>query len=808
MAAVATDAFSVQVRLRNALYLYPIQRRIAELTIILSECSMKDLQALFPLMVEHIFGINPSLGTGWNLLRISRQFNNSDFDAIYRFLHPSGIFFEIIYKLLGDVYLKYEYPVTFLPQRLKQMILDGSVPSFYMDKLQIDPNVRVPTGLILNSFEFYMFHFAYHLINPWQARVDQSVTGGHETVYLHLSDQYLYHFLPVDKSVVLPNVPIHQTMPMQRAPSPQAQPLKTPKLFKTSVVKLGSTSLSPPSVSPHPHAEVWRSETLIQIAIFIWLSVPDYPVKSNPFTNMQSEDVRNFEDSLPKEDHLRVVRNMIKHIHYFSNNIHNDGSAMDELRKVISNQCQKPLYIFLRRHIHHWPLDSSFLLILETYLSFIQPWRYVKYNPGFQGESTTVDHKWFNYIAENLLGYSVIIQEIIPRFERLDLTSPKHAHMLYRVAKVLSQPNLSHLLREIEACLGDINALENNSYLSSSHYGTPKSPGSPYSPTGHNSLSLPLSHRLNAIIRQEIQELEPPNFVYRPLFGDENQKKIFEFILTLQQSLLLVKNLLSSAISDKFLKKSGFLQAVKDFFMLSSSTEDYSVDERQKTVTYLEHSITLLAEAFEITPPVLSNETRGALDHSGASSLNSSSPSQLGCVEPSVLNPREWQKRTKLIRYESNPDLEPIKSTEVTFLVRFFHQVSSRINEMYGNNLNELYHRNDVWGGIARQLLAPPCVYHFFDKSNPGNFAPRVAVNLPPRVSLRPLASHQTLTYLFLLGLFAFIYDYPIIPFYIFILFLYMILIFSRALISPYLRRGNTPSSPEPFVPLDVSFNE
>lgn len=131
-----------------------MQRRVAELTVILSECSMKDLQMLFPLMVEHIFGINPSLGTGWNLLRISRHYSNSDFDAIYRFLHPSGIFFEIIYKLLGDVYLKYEYPITFLPPRLKQMILDGSVPSFYMDKLQIDPNLRVPTGLILSILLF------------------------------------------------------------------------------------------------------------------------------------------------------------------------------------------------------------------------------------------------------------------------------------------------------------------------------------------------------------------------------------------------------------------------------------------------------------------------------------------------------------------------------------------------------------------------------------------------------------------------------------------------------------------------------
>lgn len=132
------------------MYLYPMQRRVSELTVILSQCSMKDLQLLFPVLVEHIFGVNPSFGVGWNLLKTSRYYNGGDFDAIFRFLHPVGPFFDVVYKLLGDVYLKYEYPMTFLPTRLKQMILDGSVPAFYMDKLQIDPNLRAPTGLVLS----------------------------------------------------------------------------------------------------------------------------------------------------------------------------------------------------------------------------------------------------------------------------------------------------------------------------------------------------------------------------------------------------------------------------------------------------------------------------------------------------------------------------------------------------------------------------------------------------------------------------------------------------------------------------------
>lgn len=131
-----------------------MQKRVNELTYILQECSMKDVQIIFPFLVEHIFGVNPSFGNGWNLLVTSRTSNSGDFDALYTFLHPFGTLFEIIYKLLGDVYSKYEYPITLLPQRLRQMILNGSVPQFFVDKIQIDPNFRAPTALVLSILLF------------------------------------------------------------------------------------------------------------------------------------------------------------------------------------------------------------------------------------------------------------------------------------------------------------------------------------------------------------------------------------------------------------------------------------------------------------------------------------------------------------------------------------------------------------------------------------------------------------------------------------------------------------------------------
>jgi hypothetical protein len=51
-------------------------------------------------------------------------------------------------------------------------------------------------------------------------------------------------------------------------------------------------------------------------------------------------------------------------------------------------------------------------------------------------------------------------------------------------------------------------------------------------------------------------------------------------------------------------------------------------------------------------------------------------------VHTSVSPSRDWKERRKHIKYEGDPDLQPIKSTEIAFLVRLFHQVACKLNEM------------------------------------------------------------------------------------------------------------------------------
>lgn len=107
------------------------------------------------------------------------------------------------------------------------------------------------------------------------------------------------------------------------------------------------------------------------------------------------------------------------------------------------------MYIFLRNVISRWPLDSSFSVVLELWLSYIQPWRYTFEAIGTHNPSTTlqfIPKKYETFIIENLISYTQIFVQLLPRFERLDFSSLKNVLMLFRLIKVFGQANLVDIL--------------------------------------------------------------------------------------------------------------------------------------------------------------------------------------------------------------------------------------------------------------------------------------------------------------------------------------------------------------------------
>lgn len=806
-----TAASRIQLALQN-----PLQYRCEEISRIIDELGTKELQNALPLLLADLFGVSnhptsssSAAAGGWGLrTRTVMQSNEfTDYNVLYQFLHPQGPLFRLLYKLLQDCHLKYEFPLQWLPARVKHLILRGMVPPFYLDKLQLDPQTKTPTSLALNSFELYIFHFAYHLVNPDLQRVHMNAWLYSDSLYLNLTEAYLSELLPCDRSTVLPAVPFNFGVlqsysasfgpygAVQRVPNMQSptRSLHTPQLLRQSVIQQGSSSgslhSSPATTVPSTRTEIWRSETVAQVFVDFWLSHGEAEV--GPVFGPSGSPQREL---LPSGEHIRVVRNLIKHLHYFSNSVTGDQSAMDELRRIIGPSSQAKIYGFLRRTIHHWPLDSSFRFILETWLSYIQPWRYTDHryhsniaagrssraetdDPDYRNgrssgqERPEVDRRWLPFIAENLLSYTVIFQEMIPRFARLDLSTPKNANMLFRVSKVFSQPQLAALLQEVESCLDDllggVSPQKRTGFPSDTVHGNFDQ---------RSCLAAHQATKWSAIVRQQIQDLESPGFQYKPMFGSEVRNQVvglMAFVQQAQTAAVATQRTLEEEAAQRSRSRS-FLSAIKDMLLLSdsSSNDEYSPEERLKVLTFLNTAIIQFSDIFKVNGNELMpgnsflsshSEVQSNADVTDYGTPTSSrtvtyrgQQSQITNMTPLAgealsSTPQQWRQRSLNIQYEGDPDLVPIRNDENEFLVRLLHQVSSRLNEMYCSDMARLYHRDDVWGRVARQILSAPMTVWRYDKRSPGGFSPRVGSALPPRLSLRPLARYRTLGVLLVL---------------------------------------------------------
>lgn len=82
-----------------------------------------------------------------------------------------------------------------------------------------------------------------------------------------------------------------------------------------------------------------------------------------------------------------------------------------------------------------------FFLSVFLSLSRLNRFRNLKQtNPDVEdvalSQNSAVEREWLPFIVDNLLAYIVIFQQLLPRFTRVDLISPKMAIMLYRITKV------------------------------------------------------------------------------------------------------------------------------------------------------------------------------------------------------------------------------------------------------------------------------------------------------------------------------------------------------------------------------------
>lgn len=107
----------------------------------------------------------------------------------------------------------------------------------------------------------------------------------------------------------------------------------------------------------------------------------------------------------------------------------------------------------------------------------------------------------------------------------------------------------------------------------------------------------------------------------------------------------------------------------KAFWSPIRNNDEFSLQERLKVPEYLQKSLDNLQQIFEV----------GKLLEVDLDSFSNSGPEIANDFR--FLTPAKVRERVKKIKYDGDPDLHPIRSNEVTFLVRMFYQLAIYINE-------------------------------------------------------------------------------------------------------------------------------
>ncbi|ALC47309.1 CG6962 [Drosophila busckii] len=715
----------MQSHILNVLNL-PLMDKLLQLEILFERCTLRQIQELFPLIVHSMFGINGHV-LGWGLRTTTMENAPHYFNRLQHFLGVHGIWMQICHKLLNET-TKFEIDINLLPRKFIGMLQAG--PMFYADLINIDILKHQITTLSLNAFDFYIFHFALyalqplHTINPIAMQIHNERS---KTIYQLLSAEYLENFLPFSPDARIEPVNFSNTIKApQPLPAQTLQPMRQPKYLKlpsswrnsNGVVissSPGSGNTSPQSDSSggaSGRAHVWRSESVLHFFVDIWLR---YDIES--------------EHHLPSSEYVRGVRTLVKQVHFFANAARIDHTPLCALRKLSVSMVKGRIYAFLCSLIDRWPLDSSLSVVLELWLSYIQPWRYtlaaVNHHGGINYQPE-ISRYFDGFIIDNLIVYTHIFMQLLPRFERLDYSVYRNAYMLHRFAKMFAQHDLIGRLQQFERL----------------HSGNTYGFDSPQRQVN----TLNRSH--NSSYNAQWNPLHSSNIP--KLFSEDMHMQIesFLYVISMARNTVLsnIRNLRGEIAERQ--RSEGYLKNLFKKFMGKSTQDEITLCEASRIPEVLRQSIDAFCRTFNVDMGNLSMLEHDTLpaEPTPPASISGKSFSFFdanGSLDTSKLTPQQMSLNLSNIHPTIDPAMLPIMTNEIKPLVRALHFISESINNKFGTQIAAYYAREDFCGKLTRQLLCPPMTEQWFGK-NHGN-ADLFERQVPARVSLRALGSIPTL---------------------------------------------------------------
>jgi len=727
-----------------------IKLKCAELTYILDNCPQKDLAAAYQKILDKVFDVRNG-GRGFSVGYVLRSREPEDFKALYSFLCSTGPMLRTGSKLLSDPYIRFEFPISLLSSNTQQHIECMTATQFITSKL----SPHNTSNLMLNSFEYFMFTFATYLVKPYT--IDNKMQSG-DSLYTALTEDYLSYFLPCDGTTP-PLLACTFTVSSPSPPSPIS--VESPASMshgRRSLLKHGNSILSSPSKttspvyhSPDPQSagqQVYRSESMIYTFFELWMSPFCQPAKTKTDSPLgqKTSDLQ-----IPVSDTLRIIRMLIKHLHFFVNS----GGPLElsplcQLKRTILPNVKSRIYSLFKFIFSNWPHDMSFRLVLETWLSYIQPWRYtdaaLKNRANDEATSVEVDERWQQFIAENILFYTHTLRLLLPRFFRMDLTASRNALMLFRIAKIYSQNGLKELIQSAES------GLDRGGVLNASFGGLERS----YLDGMPSLLNYSeVSDSLISSSRQCVIELEGVAFKYEAMFDNLFRQTVAQILSMASRGLDVAEDTVDEGRKASESSQSTFEWVWQNLFgTVKQEPNNPEVEDFKKTINYLSQAIASLSCVFDLAVPESNSKKSRHKDP------NSSLPSNFPETVPDkgtscrVLTPHgRWQVLQGIAkpecRYEGDPDRVPINENEIVWLVRAMYQLSVRINAKYSHAMQTLYIEDSVLGEIARVLLVEPSSFFQINKRLDGGRPSRIYSVHRPRISLRFLGSWKCLVYLF-----------------------------------------------------------
>nr|XP_054965320.1 sphingomyelin phosphodiesterase 4 isoform X3 [Pan paniscus] len=779
----------------------PFAQQCQDLVKVIEDFPAKELHTIFPWLVESIFGSLDGVLVGWNLRCLQGRVNPVEYSIVMEFLDPGGPMMKLVYKLQAEDY-KFDFPVSYLPGPVKASIQECILPDspLYHNKVQFTPAGGLGLNLALNPFEYYIFFFALSLITQKPLPVSLHVRTS-DCAYFILVDRYLSWFLPTEGSVPPPL----SSSPGGTSPSPPprtpAIPFASYGLHHTSLLKRHISHQTSVNADPASH-EIWRSETLLQNAfhlaklklnqpgrrgltplilvrweaqqeriaqgrefktnlasiVFVEMWLHHYSLEM--YQKMQSPHAK--ESFTPTEEHVLVVRLLLKHLHAFANSLkpeqaspsaHSHAtSPLEEFKRAaVPRFVQQKLYLFLQHCFGHWPLDASFRAVLEMWLSYLQPWRYApdKQAPGSDSQPRCVSEKWAPFVQENLLMYTKLFVGFLNRALRTDLVSPKHALMVFRVAKVFAQPNLAEMIQKGEQLF-----LEPELVIPHRQhrlFTAPTFTGSFLSPWP------PAVTDASFKVKSHVYSLEGQDCKYTPMFGPEARTLVLRLAQLITQAKHTAKSIsdqcAESPAGHSFLSWLGFSSMDTNGSYTANDLDEMGQDSVRKTDEYLEKALEYLRQIFRLSEAQLRQFTLAlgtTQDENGKKQL----PDCIVGEDGLILTPLGRYQiinglRRFEIEYQGDPELQPIRSYEIASLVRTLFRLSSAINHRFAGQMAALCSRDDFLGSFCRYHLTEPGLASRHLLSPVGRR--QVAGHTRgPRLSLRFLGSYRTLVSLLL----------------------------------------------------------